>query len=114
VTRWTKDDNRGGDPQPGFYELRLVKRGPYLPTEIRLLPDGQWQAIINGKTYPPDSDPIIAQGVYRIWHGGVRSTPERCSFLIALKAWAVTHEPLHPLLFPTSPIDVECLPPLIP
>lgn len=114
MSRWSKDDDRGGEPQPGFYEVRMVKRGPYMPAEIRLLPDGRWQAVIDGKTFPPDIDPVTAQGVYRIWHSGVRSTLEQCAFLTATKAWAARYQPKHPLLFPLSPLDVECLPPLIP
>ena len=114
MTRWTdRNDDRGGEPQPGFYTVRLVKRGPALPA-ITALTDGLWSTMINGVLLaPPHADPFHA-GVYTVWHGGQRSDAVEHAYLSAVRNWALVHQPGHPLCHPRKPIDVGALPPVLP
>ena len=114
MSRWTdRTDDRGGEPQPGFYTVRLVKKGPELPAVITLT-DGLWAAAVNGKPLAaPHPDPFHA-GVYTVWHGGRRSDAAQHSHLSAMLAWALVYQPDHPLCHPRKPVDVGALAPVLP
>ena len=111
--RWAKDDDRGGDPQPGWFTLRLVRGGPSVTATIACT-DGLWQATVNGKPCQAHTDPAQADQVYRVWHGGVRVPQEEYRYLEAVRAWAMRAMPSHPMLHPFQPVDVNLLAPLVP
>jgi hypothetical protein len=100
-------------PEPGFFTLRLVRRGWAVPAQITH--DGTaWCAIIDEQAYLPHKDPAWAEGVERIWTGGVRVESAHYHWLIALKRWAFASSPDHPCLFPRRPIDPAQLAPIEP
>mgnify|MGYP000258718228 FL=1 len=113
MSRWDANEDRGGDPQPGSFLLRLVRGGPQVPAMITNA-RGLWQAKVNGESRTAHANPAEAPDVYRIWHGGVRAQPEECDYLDALREWARTGQPNHPLLHPRQPIDVALMAPLVP
>lgn len=99
-------------PEPGYFRLRLVRHGPWVPARIVRRPDGQWQAIVNGESYRADPDPGRAPWVFRIWHGG--RVIDRAAYLemLRVKGWAQAHQPDHPAANPRKPIDLTAAPPL--
>ena len=111
MSKWTPGDDRGGDPQPGLFLMRLVRGGPQIAARITCT-DGQWQATVDGKPYPPHSDPVIAQHVYRVWHSGIVITQGDYDYRLAVKAWATDHQPGHPCLSPYQAVDISLLPPI--
>lgn len=59
-------------PEPGYFKVRLVRRGPFVGAQIIHGPHG-WKAIINGESQGfPSQDHATADGVLRIWCFGVR------------------------------------------
>lgn len=78
------------------------------------LEDGAWQATINGRPYPSSPDPVLAEQLYRVWHGGVRISAEEYAYLEALRSWAARCDPSHPLLHPYQPVNISALAPLVP
>ncbi len=94
-------------PEPGFFELRLVKGGPYVPARI-MCDGGMWSAEIDGEQCgAPDAEPAAAAGVYRIWTAGRRITEPEYSYRLSLKAWAIQNDPRHPAARPTEAIDLR-------
>lgn len=94
-----------GEPQPGYFLLRLIKGGPLVPSRIcHSLEDGWW-AEINGERFPAHPDPSHARGVFQIWHGGQEITAEIYEHRLKLKAWAEKHRPDHPSAKPRQRID---------
>ncbi len=58
------------NPQPGYFLIRVVKGGPWVPA--RIVHDfGHWWAEINGREVGKKTeDPLTADQVLRIWHFG--------------------------------------------
>lgn len=101
-------------PEPGFFRLRLVKRGWPVPCQIILRDGPLWQAERDGVLAAPHPDPAIAEYVADIWTGGSKVDEFEYRWLIALKAHCLAHEPDHPAVNPRRPIDHRLLAPLIP
>ena len=95
-----------GNPQPGFFKLRLVKGGPYLPARI-MCQDGLWWAVIAGVARAKHADPAYAPDLYRIWHGGDFITG--AEYATAMK---VLQSPSTPRLPANRKIDLTKLPSL--
>lgn len=98
-------------PQPGFFLLRLVRKGPWVPAAICHDSDG-WHAVINGERGDSHADPAHAPGVFRIWHGGRVCTEAEYHHRLHVRAWAEQHMPQHPAAQPRAAIDLQSLPPL--
>lgn len=111
-----RGDDRGGRPEPGHYTVRMVRGGPWLPARILYEDDtGFWRVEINGtEVGQPDLDPDAHPLLMRVWHHGRRSDELEHELMTATKAWAAKHQPEHPLLHPTTPIDLGALPPVLP
>lgn len=59
-------------PEPGTFKLRLVSKGPWIAARITHAM-GFWSASIGGEPCGPQHpDPILADGVSRIWESAVR------------------------------------------
>lgn len=96
------------DPQPGFFRIRLAKRGWAVPCAIAHDPQtGRWTTIIDG-TEKSALDPVDA-GVFRIWLYGTPIEEWQYLDLVALKEWATAHAPDHPCLHAHKPINPMAL-----
>lgn len=99
------------EPQEGYFRMKLVKRGPYVPARIQKDENGRWLATIDGKDqFPPHEDPILASGVLRIWHSATEIQFHEYDYLIQLGEYARAHAPDSPAANPNKPIDLLTLP----
>lgn len=99
-------------PEPGFFQMRLVKKGPKVAARIINI-DGYWQAEINGDAEGPRvSNPLESRSVMRIWETGVLIEEAQYRYLLDLKAWAEKNAPTHPAANPRKPVDLIEAPPL--
>jgi len=108
-------------PQPGFFRLRLVRGGPWIPALIYApcpfdedgwpvdpyrAPVGaqRWslRALIGGR----DDDPL------RVWQYGQRCTAREYHKMVAAKTRAETYAPHEPEANPWHPIDLAHQPSL--
>ena len=96
------------DPEPGFFLVRLVRKGPVVPARIRHA-DGMWSALINGEAFGAASDPAAAARVFFIWHSGEEITEAEYQRRLIESRDA---PPDHPLANPDRPIDLTSMPPL--
>jgi hypothetical protein len=69
------------DPRPGYFKLRLVRRGPYVAARIACS-WGFWTAEINGVLVRPSSPDPVAAGVFDIWTWGEAVSVEEYSMLL--------------------------------
>jgi hypothetical protein len=97
-------------PQPGYFRMRLVKKGWRAPAEIRF-ENGLWQAIIDGDAGEPNADPLVA-GVDQIWHYGQFIDRPTYDYLNATREWARAHDGQHPAADATRPINPRLLKPI--
>ena len=99
------------DPQPGFFRLRLVRKGWAVPCSIAHDEQtGRWTTTIDG-TATGAIDPVDA-GVFRVWLYGKPIEHWQYADLLALKLWATTADPDHPCLHPRRAIDPMRLAPV--
>ena len=96
------------EPQPGYFLVRLVRKGPRVPAQIRHV-DGQWNAVINGASFPAAADPAAAPRVFFIWHSGEEIAEAEYRKSLARSRAA---SPDDPLSNPGKPIDLTTRPPL--
>lgn len=110
-SEWTAPRS-SAKPEPGYFELRLVKGGPLVGARI-VCDNGLWSAWIDGLLCgPPHPDPVYATGVYRIWYSGTRSDEGTYLFRLDLREWALRHDPEHWAARPYQPIALDVRPPL--
>lgn len=102
-------------PEPGLFRLRLARKGWLVPA--RIIHDQEnnlWQAVIDGTVYEPHVDPVMAEGVDRVWHYGLKTSEADYKWLMAMKDHYSAHDPSHPCLNPRSPMNPSLLKPLMP
>jgi hypothetical protein len=92
-------------PEPGYFAIRLVRKGPRIAAAIELR-RGLWCAVINGAPQGWHEDWARAPKVERVWTGE-RITKTEYDALLALAGIQG-----HPASTPTKPIDLGSLPPL--
>lgn len=100
-------------PVVGFYQMRLVKKGPFVPVEIRdvsereeetgeLMEDQRWVAFINGEERPVEyawpwcSKAPISEAEYR--------------FMVADARHAEAYRPEDPKASPRQAVDLLSAP----
>jgi hypothetical protein len=105
--RWHAEPARRIDmPEPGFYQMRLVDKGPKVAVAIHFT-NGEWSATIDGiDQRPTDPDPVKAKAVMQIWHSAEQINATDYAFLVQLSQFAKTHDPTHPLANPRKPINL--------
>jgi hypothetical protein len=96
------------EPEAGFFLMRLVRNGPFVPARIRHI-DRMWSAVINGEAFPASSDPANAPRVFSIWHSAEQITEAEYRKRLLQSRDA---PPDDPLANPDRPIDLTILPPL--
>lgn len=93
-------------PEPGFFSMRLRRKGVQVGARI-VHHDGLWWAEIDGKQVgEPHADPAYADGVFRVWTSGRRISVEEHAYLLDLAAWARANAPDHPAANPRQPINL--------
>ena len=104
------------EPQSGFYRMRLVKGGPFVPVAIwidkqvdevtgELTDDERLVALANGKTADPT----------RVWSFCARHpiTEEDYRDFIEVQEWASHHSPDHPAANPYRPLNLLDMEPVV-
>ena len=99
-----------GRPEPGFYRIRLVKDGPWVPV--------RYVVIVRGR---PDRPKRIACIVglddwsydpLQLWNRCHKIPEREYRYLVAITKHAKRHEPWAPEANPDKPIDLNTLPPI--
>ena len=103
------------DPMPGFYKLRLVKRGPWVPCRIR------WQLAERD----PDTgerlgdDLLIAEiagqdqtDAFDVWAGCHEITASEFDYLTRRRKFLLANRPDAPENYPRESINISKLPPI--
>ena len=116
-TRPTQQPARQVDrPQPGWFKLRLVRKGPIVPAEITHGPtadpetgrplDRSWYyaAAINGEPDPAPS-PSPSDRVLFVWTSGWPISPTDYVRLLADRRWAAQYAPRSPEAKPRAPVN---------
>lgn len=100
MTRHNEPSRAIADPQPGWFKIRMVRKGPHVAARLyKHL--GFWVAEINGVPCGDSNpDPAIADGVFRIWSTGTPITKAEYD--------ALMHRPPSS---PRLPIDIGSEPP---
>ncbi len=103
-------------PEPGFFKMRLVKNGPwvpaliYRPCPIELNPE-TFQAVdrVYHLEAAIDNMPV---NVDRIWLSGRRITAAEYLYLRADRAWVRQYRPDLPEANPMQSVDLNAQPPI--
>jgi hypothetical protein len=107
MNRRHEPSRRIDQPDPGFFKLRLVKRGPFVAARITYDPP-LWSAEINDEPCGlHDPDPARADGVFRIWTVGVRIEKAEYDRMREHKMTARQTDPVHRA---REPINLNKLP----
>ena len=103
-------------PQVGYYKLRLVKGGPFVPARIIRIchctigaeGDRPHEWFFTCDRYPPLSAEINGQeaDVARVWAYGRKIKPSEYDHLTALREWAKRHAPQEPEANPRHAPDL--------
>ena len=112
--------------EPGFYRVRMVKEGPWVPVEVRVnLITGMLTVIESGRSAVfeiarQDFEDAIVECVtdgdafqhplIRIAWFGENIDADEHARMVGVIEWAREHRPDHPVLHPTKPIKLSELP----
>lgn len=96
-------------PEPGFFKIRLVRKGPWVAARISHAM-AFWSATIGGEPAgAPDPDPFCAQGVSRIWESGTVITAAEYDALLAnppeTPKLAINLGAMPPISFEVTPMN---------
>lgn len=82
-------------PEPGYFKMRLVKKGPWVPAAIFYEEcSGLWIAQIDGVLYGSDRDAHKAPKVMDIWQTAAERISEaEWAWMNAMREWAVQYDP---------------------
>jgi hypothetical protein len=87
------------EPQQGYYKLKLVKNGPFVPARIYSL-DGELRAKVwDGH----EVDPLWVWG--RCAHRPI--SPEKFAYMIERIRWCILHNKTAPEVHPWRAIDIN-------
>src|SRR5262245_16303797 len=112
--------------EPGFYRVRLVKGGPWVPVEVRCDPLTEMISVVEmGRSTVFEialsefKDAIVdcvieadafQHPLIRICWFGEKIEPHVYDKMLELIDWARKNAPEHPVLHPTQPIRLSRLP----
>lgn len=109
-------DVRPDLPIEGYYRIRMVRGGPWVPVKIWFAPPAdpdnpdelldrspRWQATRNGE----------ACDVWTVWPfcADKTITKDEYDYMLAHGEWARAHSPNHPSADPRRPVDLSKAPP---
>lgn len=97
------------EPHAGYYKMRLVKNGPWMPVRI------WWHSVVDqetGELTEPERMLCLVgereRDIDRTWLSCCKnpiSRPEYEAMMHTLR-WAGSNDPTHPMLRPMEPIDL--------
>jgi len=101
-------------PQPGFYQVRLVRGGHPLPAQITHDAESDTWAIQIGDDTPTSvvGNPWDHPQMERVYYYGRAISEDEHAGLLRLIAWARANDPDHPILTPTIKRALINMPPL--
>jgi len=102
---------RADIPTPGWYVLRLVRGGPWVPARITHDPAVGWTVMLNGVTDGPAHDPWTLANMEAVHWGGRPSTEADCKRRLGAKRWAELFDPGHYAANPRKPINLDDITP---
>lgn len=117
---------RVDQPVAGFYRMRLVKRGPWVPVLIwygQPIVDGEtldrswrWCVCLNDETCRDDDGTRVPIEVDRVWPecSGQPIAQAEYEFMVRRVRWARDDAPDHWANHPYEPLDLGTLPPVTP
>lgn len=95
------------EPQAGFYRLRLVKGGPWVPVRV------WWESVVDPDTGELVEDEVLRCTVnrkdadpQRSWLWASPITVEAYEAMLAHIQWALENDLSDPVLSPYQPIDL--------
>lgn len=102
-------------PQEGYFRLRLVKGGPFVPASIyRPAPwetHEEWWGVLMRWTdrWPALQAEIFGEDydIDKVWESGVVIPKSEYDYLRDVHRWAVNNEQDHPLRYPRKPINLK-------
>ena len=94
----------------GFYRVKLVRRGPMVPAELRWEND-RIVAYIDGKKSVGELDGWQQDAVDRIAIWGEPIDEAEHRYMVAFAAHARVHMPDHPVANPMKPINLRLVSP---
>jgi hypothetical protein len=112
---WARGDQRNPDsPEPGYYAVRMVKRGVEVGAVIKGPPEYElWGALINGEVRGEiHADPQLASGVQYVWLTGRKIDRGEYDFLIARCQYYKQHDPFDPRGDPNKPVNRRLMKPI--
>ncbi len=105
-------------PRPGYFKLRLIKGGPYVPARLWLSPPrdpltGEMLDRIPGPVvqvahFPVTDDP---RRVAQVWESGETISPATHAYMCVKADWARTYSPHAPAANPLRRVDLLTAPP---
>lgn len=103
-------DRRRNHPQPGYWKIRLVAGGPFVPACIRLV---QTTHEPGRRDNIMERSPFLAafilgepDDLQLVWsHRGAEITKQEHDHLVALARWARRNQPDEPLAQPSHRVD---------
>lgn len=100
-------------PVPGFYSVRLVRKGPPVAARIDFK-DGMWAVSIDGKppAHAPSEQPWTDPAMERVAMYGMPIPEAEYHYLLARAAHAREHDPTHPAANPEMPINLIDMKPI--
>lgn len=113
------------EPTPGFYRVRLVRRGPWVAAEIRLQ-DNRYEVELCGLGVTWSGSPerladeigsyledgrAFEHPMLRVSLFGHTIPQHEHAYLTARRLWAIQHAPDDPYASAKAPIDIDTIPP---
>lgn len=102
------------DPEPGFYAVRLVKKGIEVAAKIEVDGGGDciWAVQINGVGAGVTNDPALCDPLQQVWLFGRKIDEVEYNYLLARYQHYKAHEPDSPYANPEKPVDRRLMPPM--
>ncbi|MCW2248264.1 hypothetical protein M2352_003898 [Azospirillum fermentarium] len=117
--RYAGDAPRTVDrPEPGFFKIRLVRSGPWVPARIWNGPphdpltgdelDRSWRLQVQVFDFAPAAE---FSRICRVWTHGVRIAERDYRYMRDRIAWLRANRPADPLVNPFRPVILDRLQP---
>lgn len=97
--------------EPGFYSLRLVRKGPVVAAEVSYSDSEGWSVSAGDESQGPSHDPHSMSLMEKVCLWGDRIPESEFRYLRAAARYAVEHKPNSAAANPRRAIDVDTFTP---